>query len=85
MYVFLVLGPPHVALDCLADYVALDKIIKVSWKPSFLINDTSITSEDVIDHIQNCLTCIICNNGYTKKVSSTLKLSSCVTIMAFYL
>ena len=72
MYIFLVLGPPHVALNCQANYVTLSKTVEVSWKPSFLKNDTSITSEDVAEHIQNCVAHIICNNGYTKKVSSTL-------------
>ena len=76
MYVFLVLGPPHVALNCLADYVTLNAIVKVPWKPSFFTNDISITSEDAVDYIQNCIACISCTKGYTKEVSSTLKLST---------
>ena len=69
MYTFLVLGPPHVILNCSADYLTLRKTIELSWKPSLIRNDTSITSEIIDDHFENCIIRINCNNGYTTSVS----------------
>ena len=69
MYTFLVLGPPSVILNCSAYYLTLRKTIELSWKPSLIRNDTSITSEKVGDHFQKCTIRINCNNGYTTWVS----------------
>ena len=70
MYTFLVLGPPRVILNCSADYITLRKTIELSWKPSLIRNDTSITSEKVGNHFQDCKIRINCSNGYTTWVSS---------------
>ena len=69
MFTFLVLGPPRVILNCSADYLTLRKTIELSWKPSLIRNDTSITSERVGKHFQNCIFRINCSNGYTTSVS----------------
>ena len=69
MYTFLVLGPPSVILNCSADYLTLRKTIELSWKPSLIRNDTSITSEIIDDHFTNCIIRINCSNGYTTWVS----------------
>ena len=69
MYTFLVLGPPRVILNCSADYLTLRKTIELSWKPSLIRNDTSITSERVGDHLEYCIIRINCSNGYKMLVS----------------
>ena len=68
----IVFGPPHVTLKCLADYVILNKVVEVSWIPTLLTNETSISSQEVNDRVQNCEAGIRCNGGYNKPpVSST--------------
>ena len=70
--VLIVFGPPKVTLECSADYVTLNKVVGVSWLPTLLSNETSISTQAVNNRVQNCEAGIMCTGGYNKPpVSST--------------
>ena len=64
MCVLIVFGSPRVTLNCSADYVALSKIVEVSWKPTLVNNETF--NEAIDDRIQDCGVVITCNINKTE-------------------
>lgn len=74
VYYITVFGPPKVTLKCSADYVTLSKVVGVSWLPTLLSNQTSISTQAVNNRVQNCEAGITCSGGYNKPpVSSTAR------------
>ena len=63
----IVFGPPNVTLKCSADYVILDnKVVEVSWMPSLLTNEASLSTQAINSRVQNCEAGINCSGGYNK-------------------
>ena len=69
-HLLIVFGPPHVTLNCSADFGTLNKSVEVSWIPTMLKNEAFLSPEEVDERIHNCEAYINCSSGYTRGVSS---------------
>ena len=81
-YIAIDFGPPKVTLNCLVDYVKLNKVVEVLWKPT-LKNGSRTPLSSIDCCIENCEANINCGHGYRSLVSTGI-VSYYISFMNFF-